>query len=48
MNRWAAFIFVRCVWADNMTQYFLCRRKDHIANSGYTSGSFMQGTGMLF
>ncbi|KAM9639459.1 uncharacterized protein ACIBXB_013876 isoform 4-T4 [Morphnus guianensis] len=24
------------------------RCKDHIANSGYTSGSFMQRTGMLF
>lgn len=48
LNRWSAFIFVKCVWADNMTQYFLCRCKDHTANSGYISDSFPQRTGTLF
>lgn len=48
LNRWSAFIFVKCVWADNMTQYFLCRCKDHAANSGYTSDSFLWRTGTLF
>lgn len=47
LNRWSAFIFVKCVWADNMTQYFLCRCKDHTANSGYISDSF-QRTGTVF
>lgn len=48
LNRWSAFIFVKCVWADNMTQYFLCRCKDHTANSGYISDSFPRRTGTLF
>lgn len=48
LNRWSAFIFVKCVWADNMTQYFLCRCEDHTANSGYISDSFPQRIGTLF
>lgn len=48
LNRWSAFIFVKCVWADNMTQYFLCRCKDHTANSGYISDGFLQRTGTVF
>lgn len=48
LNRWSAFIFVKCVWADNMTQYFLCRCKDHTASSGYISDSFLRRTGTIF